>query len=75
MQHVAGWWITLRLTEVRKLSKQNLTHSLLVIMKEIYQKPVQYCGVWSFLFMWVESLLIPKFDERSGDPKNDYMRI
>lgn len=70
MQHISGGWTIPRLNEVRKLSKQDLTHGLRVI-KEMYQKPGQYCGVWSFLFMWVESLLIPNFDGQSRDPKSD----
>jgi len=71
MQNISGGW----LTEVRKLSKQVLTHGLRVVMNEIYQKPVQYCEVWSLLFMWVESLLIPNSDRQSRDPKGDSVRI
>jgi hypothetical protein len=71
MQHISGGWRIPKLTEVRKLSKQDLTHGLRVIMNELYQKPGHYCGVWSFLFMWVERLLIPNSDRQSRDPKSD----
>jgi len=72
MHHISGGWRIPRLTEVKKLSKQDMTHDLRVVSNEIYQKPGQYCGVWSFLFMWVESLLVPKSDgQQSRDPKGD----
>ena len=71
MQHISGGWRTPRLNEARKPSKEDLTRGLRVVMNENYQKPVQYCGVWSFLFKWVESLLIPKSDGQSRDPKSD----
>jgi hypothetical protein len=71
MQHISGGWRIPRLAEVRKLSKQDLTRGLRVVMNEIYQKPGPYCGVWSFFFMWVESLLIPNSDGQSRDPRSD----
>jgi len=71
MQHISGGRRIPTLAEVRKLSKQDLNHDLRVVMNEICQTPGQYCGVWSFLFMWMESLLIPNSDGQFRAPKSD----